>query len=367
MGNDTRLIEELFSRIERIRAKVNCLSADIETLEVAATGQPAGEPTKALGAAIATSRDALAASGIREHRDFLAKTLTDNPELERYAAGVEELYCALERMLTAWPAANAASADAVITACKATAQRLATARDRAAQLTIPREVPRKLEGMRVGKALNFNGEFKEELPDSEHLAKVLAGLEPYDIGGVVDVKAGLIYKMSTNKAYRVFTYFAPLLALLAGAALLVGIANLRHLGVNFPDAWKLTDAHQLIGVYLLVLGGAVIHLLIENVKQMQMRSVPILVISDGLDWLHLRWVGVSLMVVPILVTEIGMRVIGVPSGADQPGLWVLAGYSADSIAGMLLTRFDSAAGVWLKEASGQLKGVSSPSGGAGAQ
>jgi cytochrome c556 len=367
MSNSTRLIEELFSRIERIRAKVNCLSADIETLETAATGQPDGEPTPALKAAISTSRDALKASEIKVHRDFLAKALTDHPRLEPYAAEVEEFHCALERVLTAWPVADAASAAAVITACKATAQRLTTARDRAAQLTIPRQVPRKLKGMRVGKAFDFNGTFKEELPDSEQLAKVLAGLEPYNIGGVVDVKAGLIYKMSTNNVYRFFTYLAPLLALLAGAALLVGIANLKHLGVDFPDSWKLTDAHQLIGVYLLVLGGAVIHLLVENVKQLQMKSVPILVISDGLDWLHLRWMGISLMVVPILITEIGMRVIGVPSGADQPGLWVLAGYSADSIAGMVLTRFDSAAGVWLKETSGQLKGVSSPNPGAGTQ
>jgi hypothetical protein len=364
---DTPLVEELFSRIERIRARVNSLSGDTKTLEVAATGQPDGEPTQALKDAITKSRTALTASAIDEHRDFLADTLTNNPELERYAAEVEELRDALERVLTAWPTTDAASADAVLTACKATAECLATARYRSAQLTIPREVSRKLEGMRVGKALDFNAEFKEELPDSERLAKVLTRLEPYDIGGAIDVKAGLIYKMSTSRTYRIFTYFAPLLALLAGAALLVGIANLDHVGVDFPDGWELSDALTLIGVYLLVLSGAVIHLLVENVKQMQMRSIPILVISEGLDWLHLRWMGLSLTIVPILVTEIGLRIVGVPSGSDQPGLWILAGYSADSIAGTLLTRFDSAASVWLNEVSPQIKGVSDSNGGAGAQ
>lgn len=364
---DSPVVEELFSRIERIRARMNSLSGDVKTLEVAATGQPDGEPTQALKDATTKSRTALTASAIDKHRDFLAETLTNNPELERYAAEVEELHDALERVLTTWPTTDAASADALLTACKTTAECLTTARYRSAQLTIPREVTRKLEGMRVGKALNFNSEFKEELPDADRLAKVLARLEPYEIGGAVDVKAGLIYKMSTSRNYRIFTYFAPLLALLAGAALLVGIANLDHLGVDFPTDWKLSDALELIGVYLLVTLGALVHLGIENVKQLQTRSIPILVISEGLDWLHLRWVGLSLTIIPILITEIGLRVIGVPSASVQPGVWILAGYSADSIAGMLLTRFDSAASVWLKEVSPQIKGVSSSSGGAGAE
>lgn len=367
MSASENLTEELFSRIERVRAKVNYLAGDVKALEVAATGQPAGAPNEGLKEAIAASRAVLAASEIDVHRKFLTEILNDHPELERYAAEVEQLNCALERMLTAWPTASADSADAVLAACKTTAERLADARSRAAQLAIPRRVPRRLENMRVGKPLNFNNEFKEQLPDPDRLAEVLAGLEPYEIGGAVDVKAGLIYKMSTKRAYRLFTYLAPLLALLIGGALLVGIANLGHLGVKLPDDWELSDAHQLIGAYLLVLAGAVIHLLVENIKQMQMSSVSILVISDGLDWLHLRWVGISLMVVPILVTEIGLRVLGVASGADQPGIYLLAGYSADSVAGTLLTRFDSAAGVWLKGVSSQLKGVSGADQGAGAQ
>jgi hypothetical protein len=114
------------------------------------------------------------------------------------------------------------------------------------------------------------------------------------------------------------------------------------LGLKLPDrAVAGLTAPELLGAYLLVLAGAVLHLVVENVKQGQSGNVPILAIGDGLECLHLRWAGLGLSFLPVLVTVIGLRILGAGNDPDELTVYVFAGYSVDSVSGLFLTRFDA--------------------------
>ncbi len=116
---------------------------------------------------------------------------------------------------------------------------------------------------------------------------------------------------------------------------------------GFNDWFSLGSARlgygALAAAYILVLTGVLLHLGVEGVKQSQSRPGRPLVIGHALDWLHLHWAGISLSVVPIVVVTIGLRLAETKTGTEEAALFLFAGSSVDSVAGMILTRFDSLA------------------------
>ena len=85
----------------------------------------------------------------------------------------------------------------------------------------------------------------------------------------------------------------------------------------------------------------------ENVKLSQARETPILAIGEFVDWLHLRWAGIGGTFFAILVTVLGLRLTldeeTLAGGWETTLLFFFAGYSVDSVAGIFLTRFGTAA------------------------
>ncbi len=69
--------------------------------------------------------------------------------------------------------------------------------------------------------------------------------------------------------------------------------------------------------------------------------------------------------VPVIVVVIGLRVSGVGDDDADLGLYIAAGYSVDSIAGLFLTRFDTGAKKALKGVEKQIEGQNGNGGGGG--
>ena len=110
--------------------------------------------------------------------------------------------------------------------------------------------------------------------------------------------------------------------------------------VSKPNATATFTWHKLLGPYLLVIGGVIAHLAAENLKQ-DKAGVPILAINDLLAWLNLSWVGLAYSFIPVIIVVVGLSVLDIGATGHDLTLWLAAGYSVDSIAGLVLNRFDT--------------------------
>lgn len=209
-------------------------------------------------------------------------------------------------------------------------------------LTVAYDTRDALVGLRVGKALSFDDMFKERIPSIEDRTSILEQLSQhtgeYLEDGIVDIPGRKIWRKSTSQAVRILTYLSPIaFAVLAWLVLWVVSA------LDFPAEWNLGDASELLEAYALVLLGALAHLAVENVKQHQAGTIQVTAIGDFLDWLHLRWQALAVSFFHILVTVLGLRILGVGTSEQDALLYFFAGYSVDSVAGVLLTRFGTTA------------------------
>jgi hypothetical protein len=340
---------KLFTRVSRIRVESRSLIGALKKLEEAA--KPTGDGSRdsslaqgALGDAVTTWHAALAAAALGRRAKELEEVLDGDSDLHDYAEGGWGAANGLSRLLDRWPAKAAQP-------CKTELDRTAiavTAKESTAilngvifeccKVTIPDEVEEKLIEMRVGKALEFHAVFDDTLPDPAQRGEILSLLKHRQIGGWVEPATGFIYRVWRSRAGRIATCVAPfVVALLTGCAL-YGFASL-----SLADNWDyLKDGWQLVGAYGLVLAGAAFHLLIENLKQNQTKSAPILAVTDLVYWLNLRWVGLLLTIAWVVVVTIGLRAAGVEEDGEL-SIYFFGGYSLDSIAGLVLTRFNSSA------------------------
>jgi hypothetical protein len=309
---------------------------------------------KELQAILDRGREVLPVTQLGDRR----RTLEDDVAGETIGSAVgdvvQRLIDSLRAVEAEWPqSAESVSADRL--------KRLTSGLDQAILdcevLTLPQRLREHLASVGVGRSLKFDELIEDETVNDAQRDYLLRWLTPYghEFGVVIDVKARLIYKLSTNRRWRIISYFSPVIWGLLGAALLAGIGNLHRLDVVPPDKWNLSDASQLLGAYVLVLIGAIIHLVVENLKQAQ-AGTPVLAIDDFLAWLNLRWAGLVWTVALILVTVIGLRVSGVDSASGNIPIYIFAGYSFDSVAGLFLTRFGTAADKGVTRLRAQLGG-----------
>lgn len=356
---DPQARNELFTRMSGIRVASRLLVRSLTRLTETANGGAAATADSALREAalkeaVTSCKRALEAKQLRQQQTALRGLLDGNPSLHCYAEDAWAVADDISELLNRWPEASGANnspdAAAICASAKDADAILAEIILHCSKVTVPEEVEEELIFLRVGKPLDFNDAFAELLPNAEQRKRVLSGLKHKRIGGWVDVGAGLIYRLSRSRVSRALTCIAPFLLALLAAGLMYGIPTL-----SLPEDWNLDDHWKLVGAFGLVLLGAVIHLLVENVKQLQTRSVPIVAISDGVYWLNLRWLGLSLTVLWALVVAIALRVAGVESSDEGIPLYIAAGYSLDSVAGLVLTRFDSTAGVLLRKLNKQLE------------
>jgi len=210
------------------------------------------------------------------------------------------------------------------------------------RLTIGHRVREQLHCLRVGRSLDFKQMFPaDRLPAKEQRTAMLEQLERdncYLDEGVVDVRREIIWRRSGSAAVRTVSALSPIAFAVLGWLVLWVATMLR-----FPDELRLDDASELLRAYVLVLFGVAAHLLVENVKLSQDRSVPILAIGEFVDWLHLRWAAIGATFFFVVVTVVGIRATNVVGDIDEALLYFFAGYSVDSVAGVFLNRFGTAA------------------------
>ena len=225
-------------------------------------------------------------------------------------------------------------------AAAATLKSLDEAAKVVAQLTIADRVKEVLHRRKVGKAIVFDDLAENDFPleaDRKDAFEQLVTNAGYFEEAVFDPTQRKIWRKSSSQAERVFTYTTPVLFGL------LGLGALWLLSVVTPDDSQLSHRSDLLKGYALVLGGAVLQLLIESTKQSQSDTHPVVPIGDFLDWLHLRWVSLGVSYFHVLVTVVGLRALGIGVSDDQGILlYVAAGFSVDSVAGLFLTRFGTA-------------------------
>ncbi len=222
------------------------------------------------------------------------------------------------------------------------------------------DVKRMLEGqltqLATGKSVDFNALFGAYIPEAATRVQLLQELDnDADFAGAVDAKSGLVYKASRKRWQRVLTYISPLLFFFVAAGALIGISALHGVfGSGYPNQLWATSKptghevftwHKLLGPYLLVVAGATAHLAVENVKQGQ-ADVPIVATKSLLTWLNLRWLGLAMTYAPVIVVVVGLSVLGVGDKGHDLTLWLAAGYSVDSVAGLILNRFDTSSSAY---------------------
>jgi DNA-binding FrmR family transcriptional regulator len=309
-----------------------------------------------------------AAGDIDAVRDALepVKTATDTPDMSRIVARVDDLRGRLdgiERPLRESPELDALAAECVdrirraingahrlrddlanpgLVTVKATTVSILThldsAYDAILSLLVPYHLGVALHRQRVGRAVLLEHVLEDQklrMPSPEKRLALLKRLERdgwFKGEGVIEPDQGRIWRRSSNGFYYAATLVSPLVfAALAALALVLAV----ELGFD-----ELGSTQDVLTAYGLVLAGVVTSLAVENVKQFQGNSVSIVAIGNFTDWLHLRWVGIAASFVPLLATVIGIQVT---LDTVDEALYFFAGWSVDSLSGVFLTRFGTAA------------------------
>lgn len=352
------LLEALSALDEAIASQAPAAAAAVATAEPESASSQGvrGEAVEAvLEAAVDEWESARETAALEAKRRELADLLEGETDLYEYAEDTWSVVKGLSRLQDRWPEGFPEEAAWLATAAKQSRKILQEVVYYCSKVTVPGDVEGDLANLRVGKPLDFGTAFKATLPDQEQRKQILTELSNRHIGGWVDIAAELIYKLSPTRFGRIATCVAPFLLALVAAGLMYVIPLF-----DLPSSWNLGEDWELVGAFGLVIAGAVIHLLVENVKQLQSRSVPIVAITEGTYWLNLRWIGLLLTVLWALVVTIGLRVLNFDTtGSEGAMAFLAAGYSLDSVAGLILTRFDSTAGVLLRNVESAVTGTGS--------
>ncbi|HEX9966356.1 MAG TPA: hypothetical protein VGB06_00270 [Solirubrobacterales bacterium] len=351
----------------RVRETATTLREQLDQLskEIAAAGtvsDPAARAT-ALQQAGARFHAALATRELSEQRKALKQLLEEEPELCDYANDAWAVADGLPELANQWPPIGSPPNQArMVAGIQASSTSLDELIFHCSMVTIPTEVARQLKSIRVGKPLDFHASFAPLLADAEKRKQLLIKLKYTRICGWVDTASGFIYRLPRTTWGRFLSSLAPFaVAALVGAGLY---------GFGSLDLWAelddLGNGGELLGTYGLVLAGAFLHLAIENLKQEKALSPSILSASDGLYWFSLRWVSLVITIFWILVVTIGLRAFGLDPDGEELSLYFFAGYSLDSVLGLLITRIGNGANAAVANLEGALGAPQADPPGAGA-
>jgi hypothetical protein len=331
----------LVGQLDMAEADVNWLLREVrELFELDAV------PGNATLEAIGERRDALV--GRVPH---LWEPLRDSSELfEEAAAKVDELRSDIdeagERAENIDRSARRREVPAMQSAARTTADSLERVRKAIYDLVLAYRLKCQLHGLRVGQSVDFKADYKDELPSIDDRIAILNQFKrrsDYFPEAVFDVPGERVWRRSSSAAWRAVTCLAlPVFAVLVGAAL--AGASLLPL-----EEWHLDDAGDVLAAYGLVLAGVLVHLVVENIKQAQANTVPIIAIGETIDWLHLRWAGLLWSLAPVVVVVVGLLAIGTEVSGEEALVFFFGGYSVDSVAGTFLTRFGTAAGAGVSD------------------
>lgn len=339
----------------RIRETATTLREQLDQLskEIAAAATVSDPSARATALHKATARFhmALATRELDEQRKALKQLLEEEPELCDYANDAWAVADGLPALANQWPPLDSPPDEArIVAGIKASNTALDELIFHCSMVTIPTEVGRQLKSIRVGKPLDFHASFAPLLPDAEKRKQLLVRLKYTRICGWVDTASGFIYRLPRSTWGRFLSSLAPFAAAALVGAGLYGFGSLDL----WADLDDLGDGGELLGTYSLVLVGAFLHLAVENLKQEKALSPSILSASDGLYWFSLRWVSLVITIFWILVVTIGLRAFGLDPGGEELSLYFFAGYSLDSVLGLLITRIGNGANAAVANLEGAL-------------
>lgn len=354
--------DTLFSQVSTIRGAAQLLLDGLATLRKVAV-EVAQEPSASapgrarLGAAVEQYKTSLETMRLEERRTELERQLAGTHTLRKFSENSSKVADYLQAFCNSWPRKTKPQAGPVLVAIDDGSAILDKVVFHCSLVTVPDEVKDELSSLRVGKPLDFEDAFKEKLPDAKRRRRILSNLKHQQIDGWVDVGKGLIYRLPRSSTAQVATCIAPVAVALLAAGLMYAIPSF-----GLPSDWHLNNGDEwaLVAVYLLVALGVALHLIVENLKQMQTNSVPIAAFSDGLNWVSLHWLGLVWTVILTLAVALALRILGVQSDGEGIPLYIAAGYSLDSVAGLVLTRFDNATGTWLRKLNEQIEPPKQP-------
>jgi hypothetical protein len=297
-----------------------------------------------------------APTAYEEAREEAADVLKENQRLSEHGSALVELAdkCgtaeeagrvatidnSFRDALRDWRFKRDAERDEVVERARRVRTALDSAVAEAAWLTVPSDVESALRRLRVGRPLNFAKRFGKVLPKPEQQKDLLEELQgrPNELSGVVDIASGTIYRVSSRGWMRGVTAGIPLLLVMAVAGLVVLYDWLANGTSGFRD---LTVARtSLLATFGSFVAGAIVHLTVERAKSLKVFGTPrVYVPGDAVMWLHLRWASISLSLVPILAVWIALHW----TGQKNLLLYFFAGYSVDSLSGLVFTRLGAAA------------------------
>jgi hypothetical protein len=140
-------------------------------------------------------------------------------------------------------------------------------------LTVPARLNRWLEHARTGYYVPFHEVFDDEIPSYEDRVRILKFLSwsPRTIQyGLVDASTGLIYRYDRSDARRMGSM---LLIVALVAAVSFGVFGTALLALWVPGwPFGVQDGPRLLGLWLAVLAGIVVHVAVATGKRTQIQS-----------------------------------------------------------------------------------------------
>ena len=200
-------------------------------------------------------------------------------------------------------------------------------------LTVPARLNRWLEQARIGYYVPFHEVFDDELPSYEDRVRILKFLSwsPRTVRyGIVDASTGLIYRYGRSglmRAVSMLTVVALVLVVSVGVLLTASLAGLVEGWPFRPD-----DGPRLLGLWLALLAGIVVHVAVATGKRMQSQSElpPPLPVSDLPRLMSAKLGQIAFKILLALIGLYGSLLLtglGSLSGFQA----FLIGYSLDSV------------------------------------
>jgi hypothetical protein len=217
-----------------------------------------------------------------------------------------------------------------------------------ARLTVESRLNQRLEKVRIGRKLDFNGMFADEIPDPAQRRAILVELkgQPDAVSGEVDAEQGVIYKASQNTWRRLLSPAMVLAVAFVGG---IGLPNLLVNGftqIGLPAGWLLPSditVARLQTAYWPLLVGSFGHVLVGAVNEQKRHSADaFLALDDWFSWIHVRELALVASVFVVWFTLIGLA-FTLGDAALQPQAAFFTGYSIDSVSGTFINRFDTLA------------------------
>ena len=347
--------DRLLGLIRQVRAECQNLQRSLETMKCAAAVAGPDAARAMVAACLANSKIfEKNRTDIEGLLRSIHEVLDSNPELlSEFGDAATEIQNRWDRIAFNWPAGTESTED--LKGRIATGDLdLSSIVYSCALRTIPDRLNKLLRELPVGKALDFHRTFVDELPSQEQRQNVLEYLDrqPKLVEGIVDPKAGQIFRVSQNPWRRRLSLVYFLIALGLPVPL---VWIYSRLGGWFPNQGLpgvQADFTKLTMAYLALALGSLAHMAIVALKQVRTSDRQnVMALEDWMLWFHVKETPIVTGVLTLWFALVAYA-ITIPTSQWTTGFFV--GYSLDSFVDLFLQRFETTASKVTETIKGQL-------------